>query len=130
MTWPRMTCERSGHMAASLYTSSRTARPFSLSFSTGSGRRGIYLLDEPEAALSPERQLAFLRLIWQMVQRGESQFLIATHSPILLAFPEAEIYNLDFSPLKPVQYEDTGHYRLTHDFLNNREQYLRHLFVD
>ncbi len=94
------------------------------------GRRGIYLLDEPEAALSPGRQLAFLRLLWQMQHQGQFQFLIATHSPILLAYSGADIYCLDYSPLKLVDYEDTEHYRLTLEFLSNRERFLRHLFED
>ncbi|NHM27074.1 AAA family ATPase [Desulfofundulus sp. TPOSR] len=91
-------------------------------------RRGIYLLDEPEAALSPARQIAFLRLLWQMEQTGNAQFLMATHSPILLAYPGATIYSLDYSPLRSVEYEDTEHYRLTRDFLNNRASFFRHLF--
>ena len=92
------------------------------------GRKGIYLLDEPESALSPGRQLAFLRLMRQMVDTGWAQFLIATHSPILLAYPGALIYNLDVSPLQLVKYENTEHYRLTRDFLNNREKFFRSLF--
>jgi predicted ATPase len=91
-------------------------------------RRGIYLLDEPEAALSPARQIAFLRLLWQMEQTGNAHFLIATHSPILLAYPGATIYSLDYSPLQSVEYEDTEHYRLTRNFLNNRARFFRHLF--
>lgn len=55
------------------------------------------------------------------------QFLIATHSPILLAYPRATIYSLDYSPLQSVEYEDTEHYRLTRDFLNNRARFFRHL---
>jgi len=90
-------------------------------------RPGIYLLDEPEAALSPARQMAFLRLLWQMEQTGNAQFLLATHSPILLAYPGATIYSLDYSPLRSVAYEDTKHYRLTRDFLNDRARFLRHL---
>ncbi|HUW65814.1 MAG TPA: AAA family ATPase [Spirochaetia bacterium] len=92
------------------------------------GRKGIYLLDEPEAALSPGRQLAFLRLIRQMVGESQTQFLIATHSPILLAYPGALIYDLDVSPLQPVEYENTEHYVLTREFLNNRERFFRSLF--
>jgi len=93
-------------------------------------RRGIYLLDEPEAALSPARQIAFLRLLWQMEQTGNAQFLIATHSPILLAYPGATIYSLDYSPLQSVEYEDTEHYRLTRDFLDNRARFFRYLFEE
>jgi len=94
------------------------------------GRRGFYLLDEPEAALSPSRQMAFLRLLRQMEQTGKAQFLIATHSPVLLAYPGSTIYSLDHSPLQRVEYEDTEHYRLTRDFLNDRKRFFRYLFED
>lgn len=93
-------------------------------------QRGIYLLDEPEAALSPMRQLAFLRLIWQLEKTGQAQFIIATHSPVLLAYPGAAIYNLDESPLSLVEYEATEHYRLTREFLNDRRRFLRDLLQD
>lgn len=80
--------------------------------------KGIYLLDEPEAALSPMRQLAFLYLMKDLVEEG-AQFLIATHSPILLGFPGAKIFNFDASPLEGVRYEETEHYQLTRRFLEN-----------
>jgi predicted ATPase len=89
--------------------------------------RGLYLLDEPEAALSPTRQLALLVLLNEQVRRRGSQFVIATHSPILLAFPEAVIYRLAEAGIAPVAYEETEHFRVTHDFLVHREAYLRHL---
>lgn len=114
---------------SSLHSQSHGEAFFSL-FQHRFGRRGIYLLDEPEAALSPERQLAFLGLIRQLERRREAQFIIATHSPILLAYPEAQIYSLDYSPLKPVRYEDTEPYLLTLNFLNDRERFFRHLFED
>jgi predicted ATPase len=113
----------------SLHEQSHGEAFFSL-FTHRFGRRGIYLLDEPEAALSPARQLAFLRLIWQLARQGGAQFLIATHSPILLAYPGADIYSLDYAPLKLIDYERTEHYRLTLAFLSNREQFLRHLLED
>ena len=91
---------------------------------------GLYILDEPEAALSPRRQLALLSLIHQHVSKRGSQFLIATHSPILLAYPEAAIYQLDAQGLAPIAYEDTEHFRVTLDFLANRESYLRHLLAE
>lgn len=91
--------------------------------------RGIYILDEPEAALSPQRQLALLRIIWQLERDGKAQFLIATHSPILMAYPDADIYSLDESPLRKVRYEDTQHYQITKGFLNNREKMLKELFL-
>jgi predicted ATPase len=87
-------------------------------------RKGLYLLDEPENALSPKRQLELLRLLRQFSLRGDVQFIIATHSPILLALPEAEIYSFDTSPIRKVEYEDTDYYRIYRDFLNNREKYL------
>jgi predicted ATPase len=87
-------------------------------------RSGLYLLDEPENALSPKTQLELLRLLRQSSLRGDVQFIIATHSPILLALPGAEIYSFDTSPIRKVEYEDTDYYRIYHDFLNNREKYL------
>ena len=73
---------------------------------------GFYLLDEPEAALSPNRQLAALSAIDQLVKRG-SQFIIATHSPILLAYPNAKILVFDQAGISEVAYEDTEHYAIT-----------------
>ena len=87
---------------------------------------GLYLLDEPEAPLSPQSQLAFLAMIGDMVAR-DAQFIIATHSPIVLAFPGARIYSLDVTPMKRVAYEDLDHVRITKDFLNAPERYLRQI---
>ncbi|MFN8634700.1 MAG: AAA family ATPase [Chloroflexota bacterium] len=93
--------------------------------------QGLYILDEPEAALSPSRLLSLLVLIDQHVKQGGSQFLIATHSPILMAYPKAIIYHLTTDRgIEPITYEETEHFRLTRDFLNNRETYLRELFSD
>ena len=86
----------------------------------------LYLLDEPEAALSPQRQLTLLLEISRCVQAG-SQFLIATHSPILLGLPEAEILSFDGGTIRPCTYEDTESYRITKLFLENRRQLLRHM---
>jgi predicted ATPase len=91
------------------------------------GRDGLYLLDEPEAALSPSRQLALLKIVDELVQRGGCQFLVATHSPILMAYPDATIYLLGPAGMAAVAYEDTEHYQITRSFLNDRESYLRHL---
>ena len=93
------------------------------------GGNGLYILDEPEAALSPTRQLAVLRRIHQLVE-DHSQFIIATHSPILMAYPGAKIYLLDATGFKEVRYEDTEHYAVTKDFLNNPERRLERLFTD
>jgi predicted ATPase len=87
---------------------------------------GLYLLDEPEAPLSPIRQLAFLAALKQMVAQA-AQFIIATHSPILLAFPGAQILSFDCVPIRTVKYEDLEHVTLTRSFLENPEAYLKHL---
>lgn len=89
------------------------------------GRKGIYLLDEPEAALSPARQLAFLSIIHEL--QKDSQLIIATHSPILLGYPDAEIYQFDEPPIRPIPYEETSHYQITRRFLENRKAYMREL---
>lgn len=90
---------------------------------------GLYLLDEPEAALSPARQLACLRAIHELVKR-RSQFVIATHSPILLAFPGAVIYQLSEDGVEAVEYEQTDHYQITRRFLERREEMLHELMED
>lgn len=87
---------------------------------------GLYLLDEPEVPLSPLRQIGLLALIKDMIAQ-EAQFIIATHSPILMAYPEAEIFSLDEIPMRSVAYESLEHVNLTRDFLNNPEAFLRHL---
>lgn len=87
---------------------------------------GLYLLDEPEAALSPSRQLSFLSALKQMVGQ-EAQFVIATHSPIILAYPEAQILSFENGSIKQVKYEDLEHVQLTRDFLDNPGSFLRHL---
>src|SRR5690606_12908932 len=79
--------------------------------------KGLYLLDEPEAALSPNRQLAALSAIDQLVD-DQSQFIIATHSPIMLSYPRAKILQFDGSGITEIAYEDTEHYAVTRDFLN------------
>lgn len=90
---------------------------------------GFYLLDEPEAALSPGRQLSVLLRMHDLV-RQQSQFLIATHSPILLGYPGARILQLDEDGIRRVDYEDTEHYVVTREFLNHRERMLAELFAD
>jgi predicted ATPase len=88
---------------------------------------GLYLLDEPEAPLSPQRQLALLSMLKQMTEEQDSQFLIATHSPILMALPGADILSFDHAPLRRLAYDKVEHVSLTRDFLNNPEAFLRHL---
>ena len=86
--------------------------------------RGLYLLDEPESALSPMRQLSFLTLMHDLVSRG-GQLLIATHSPILMAYPQADILRFDGPDgVERVDYRDTEHYRITREFLNAPERML------
>jgi len=87
---------------------------------------GLYLLDEPEAALSPNRQLTFISALKQMIQEN-AQFIIATHSPIILAFPDATILNFRDGRIQQVQYSELEHVNLTKEFLNNPESFLRHL---
>lgn len=93
------------------------------------GPNGLYILDEPEAALSPQRQLDALKIMHRLVVAG-SQFIIATHSPILMAYPGALIYQLGREGIAPVRFEDTEHYQVTRSFLENPERYFRHLFED
>ena len=90
---------------------------------------GLYILDEPEAALSPTRQMALLSRIHQLVKEN-SQFLIATHSPIVMAYPNSTIYQLGSSGVEIVEYEDTEHYQITKDFLNDYKSTLGVLFED
>jgi predicted ATPase len=93
------------------------------------GGNGLYLLDEPEAALSPSRQLAVLRRIHDLVL-ANSQFIIATHSPILMAYPGAKILQLSGAGFAEVHYEETEHYAVTKEFLNNPMGMLDELFGD
>jgi predicted ATPase len=86
---------------------------------------GLYILDEPEAALSPTRQLSLLARMHELVVRRGSQFIIATHSPIVMAYPGATIYRLDDEGIHRVDYEETEHYQVTRDFLNQRERMLK-----
>jgi predicted ATPase len=87
------------------------------------GGNGLYILDEPEAALSPSRQLSMLVRMHELIGKN-SQFIIATHSPILMAYPEALIYQVSAKGLDPIAYKDTEHYQVTHDFLNRTDSML------
>lgn len=92
-------------------------------------RRGLYLLDEPEAALSPQRQLVFLQVLHDLLEGNKAiQFMIATHSPIILAFPDSQILSFDEETVREVQYQETHSYRLFSRFLSSPENYLRKLF--
>ncbi|NMV40901.1 AAA family ATPase [Ralstonia insidiosa] len=90
------------------------------------GGNGLYLLDEPEAALSPQRQLAVLARMHALV-RQESQFIIATHSPILMAYPDAYIYQCDGDGIRRIAYEETEHFQVTRDFLAHPQRMLNML---
>jgi predicted ATPase len=87
--------------------------------------KGLYLLDEPETALSPRSQLALLELLTETGAREHAQFIIATHSPILLACPRALIYSFDCSPVRQILYEETEHYKIYRAFLENMTNYLK-----
>lgn len=86
----------------------------------------LFFFDEPEAALSPQRQLSFLLLLDELVQQ-RCQFVIATHSPILMAFPKSKLYFFSDDGIRETAYQETEHFRFTRDFLQNKERYLRHL---
>jgi len=87
--------------------------------------KGLYLLDEPETALSPKSQLELLKVIQQMSRAGHAQFIIATHSPILMACPGAKIYSFDRVPIGQIDYEETAHYQIYRSFILERERYLK-----
>ena len=93
------------------------------------GPDSLYLLDEPEAALSPTRQVEALQRLHELVQQ-RCQFIIATHSPILMAYPDALILNCGLDGVKPIAYEDTEHFRVTRDFLLHREKVFDILMKD
>jgi len=89
--------------------------------------RGIYILDEPEAALSPAKQLALIYFIQDHLQNNNSQFIIATHSPILMSMPQSKIYEITETGMKLTPLNETEHYSITKSFLDNPDAYLRHL---
>ncbi len=93
------------------------------------GHHGLYLMDEPEAALSPRRQLELLVVLHNLCKEG-SQFVIATHSPLIMAFPDAWIYVLDGDGLRQVPYAETDHYLITRGFLSNPQRTLDILFSE
>ena len=86
--------------------------------------KGFYLLDEPETALSPKSQLELLKIIGENSRSGHAQFVIATHSPILLACEGATIYSFDQAPVRAVDYEETEHYKLYKNFMADRKMYI------
>ncbi|NGZ77138.1 AAA family ATPase [Saccharibacillus alkalitolerans] len=90
------------------------------------GPNGLYILDEPEAALSPVRQLAMLTRIHELARSG-GQFIVSTHSPLLMAYPDSRLYNLTAGGVRECKLEETEHYIITREFLNNRESMLEQL---
>jgi predicted ATPase len=87
--------------------------------------KGLYLLDEPETALSPRSQLDLLKILTKTTGANRAQFIIATHSPLLLACPGAVIYSFDDASIKQVAYEETTHYKLYKGFMEDRNRYLQ-----
>lgn len=119
----------SSYGGRSLHKQSHGESFFSLFLHRFKGK-AIYLLDEPEAALSPTKQLSFLRVINDLVSEGNVQFIIATHSPILLGYPDADILSFDNGHISKIEYEMTDHYKITKYFLQHREKFLSDLFSD
>ncbi len=111
----------------SLHNQSHGESFFSI-FMNRFSQNGIYILDEPEAALSPSRQMMMLTRIHELVNKG-CQFIISTHSPILMAYPDSIIYEIMDDEIKRVEYEETENYQITSEFLNNKEQFLDILLV-
>lgn len=90
------------------------------------GDKGVFLLDEPEAALSPLKQLSLIAFIMEVLKNNNTQFIIATHSPILMGIPNATLYEIREDEMQEVSYKETDHYRITKAFLDNPQTYLRH----
>lgn len=118
----------SGYGGVSLHNQSHGESFFSIVQNRFFGN-GLYILDEPEAALSPMKLLALMTEINNLVDKN-SQFIIATHSPILMAFPNAEILEFSSDGIKRVNYQDTQHFTVTKSFLENPEKMLYYLFND
>jgi predicted ATPase len=93
-------------------------------------REGLFLLDEPEAALSPQRQLALLALMNDLAREGNAQFIIATHSPVLMTYPDAQILSFDNGELREVSLQETAHYQITRGILEQPLRYWKHLVKD
>lgn len=97
-------------------------------FKHGLSQNSFFILDEPEAALSPQRQLSLMSIIHDLCKNSHAQFIIATHSPIILAYPKAMIYSCDSETLEPISYKETQHYQITKQFLDDPDRYLHYLF--
>lgn len=101
-----------------------------LSVMTNRFSEGLFILDEPESALSPQRQLSLLTIMYDLARRRKTQFIIATHSAILLTFPDARIISFDDGTLKTVSLTETRHFQITSGILNSPESYWKHLRED
>ena len=91
---------------------------------------GLFLLDEPESALSPKRQLALMAMMVERIKKGKSQFIIATHSPILMTYPRATVVSFDSPTLESVDYRQSDHFLLTKGILDHPQQYWKHLWKE
>lgn len=91
---------------------------------------GVFILDEPEAALSPVRQLGFMKLMRDVEKLREAQIIMATHSPILLSYPGADVLEITDGEFRRIDYRESEHFRITADFLKDPERFFRHLFKD
>lgn len=119
---------REGYGNQSLHAKSH-GESFMTLFTTRFKGKGLYLLDEPEAALSPMRQLSFISRLHQLVNQN-SQFIIATHSPVLLAYPQAWIYLFDDKGMHKIAYEDTEHFQTMQYFFNHYQMMLKELMKE
>ena len=108
----------------SLITKSHGQRDMAF-FASRFRKKGLYLLDEPENALSPRKQLDLLRILYSTSRTGNVQYFIATHSPILLSLPGADIFSFDKAPISRINYEDSDYYRIYKDFMTDRASYLK-----
>ena len=105
----------------------RTGKRFLTLFQQRFVPGGLYLIDEPEAPLSPTRQLSLLSLLKTIIARQKSQFIVATHSPILMAFPGTTILSFDGGQIRDVPYAELEHVTVTRQFLEDPDAFLRHL---
>jgi len=111
------------------FTSSHTASHSWRCFRNKFHGQALYILDEPEAALSMRRQLQFLKVMRLLELEGESQFIIATHSPILMAYPRAQLLMFDGRVIREVSLSETPHYQLTREFVMNPKAMMDALFA-
>jgi predicted ATPase len=93
-------------------------------------RRGMFIFDEPESALSPHRQIEFLKLLRDIDEAGQAQVIIATHSPLIMAFPEASLWQIKRDRLDPISFRQTSHFEIYRAFFENPETYLRDVLED